>query len=81
MEVASNQKGDATYSFILKNWMYYQNKQNIMPIGVLHHAFEYSPDLAIENLQDSTFVAPNLLKINKLTTFIPAIISEKPCTI
>ena len=43
-----------------------------MPIGVLHHAFEYSPDLAIENLQDSTFVAPKLLEINKLTTFVVA---------
>ncbi len=26
MEVASNQKGDATYSFVLRNWMYHQNK-------------------------------------------------------
>ena len=27
MEVASNQKRDATYSFVLRNWMYHQNKQ------------------------------------------------------
>ena len=49
-----------------------------MSISALLYDFNYIEALSAEKVTASDFTAPKLLKINKLSTFIPAFLSEKP---
>lgn len=65
----------------LSDFIYHQSRKNTVSIGVLLYDFNYSDALSAEKVMANDFAIPNSLKINTLSTFIPAIISEKPCTI
>ena len=66
---------------LLNDFIYHQSTQNIVSIGALLYDFNYTEALSADKVMVSNFISPELLKINKLSTFVPAIISEKPCTI
>ena len=62
----------------LRDWMRYKSERNTLILGVLNFEFNYSEDLTEEKLNEKKPVFPNLPKINKLSTFVGAILSEKP---
>ncbi len=62
----------------LNDFIYHQSTQNIVSIGALLYDFNYTDALSVEIVMGKNFIAPELLKINQLSAFIPAFLSEKP---